>query len=163
MSLPVIAMAVMGIGTAVSAYGQYRQGQAAKAAGDLAEEVSIANAEAARTKAAYEEAIQRDKLKKLMGRTRTLYAKAGVDISEGSPLLMLMEQAEEGERDAQAIRYGGEVNAASSLNQGIMAGYQGEQAYNAGMISAGSTFLTGLGQTGIAGYQYKKKIGPFKE
>ncbi len=152
------AIALVAIGSAMSAYGQYRQGEAAKAAGSFNEDVAAANAEAARKKAAYEEEIQRDKLKKIMGRQRTLYAKAGVNIDEGSPLLMLMETAEEAERDAQAIRYGGDVAATQMLNQGRMAAFQGEQAYKAGMIGAGSTFLTGLGSA-MMGYAKLKPGG----
>ncbi len=148
-TLAIAALVTAGVGTGMSAYGQYKQGEAAKAAGSAAEDVAAANAEAIRDKAAYEEEIQRDKLKKIMGRQRTLYAKAGVNIDEGSPLLALMQSAEEGERDAQAIRYGGEVNAAQQLNQGRMAAFQGEQAYQAGIMSAGSTFLTGLGNAGM--------------
>ncbi len=154
-ALPIIAMAVSAAGAAMSAYGQYRQGEAAKAAGSAAEDIAAANAEAIEKKTTYEEEMQRDKLKKIMGRQRALYAKAGVNINEGSPLLMLMETAEEGERDVQAIRYTGEVNRATALNQGRMAAFQGEQSYNAGMISAGSTFLTGLGQSGMSYAKFK--------
>ena len=54
----------------------------------------------ARQEGKYEEAASRERLKKLMGTQRSLYAKAGVDISSGSPLLMLAETAAEGEMEA---------------------------------------------------------------
>jgi hypothetical protein len=74
---------------------------------------------------------------------------------------MLQETAAEGEKEALAIRYGGDVSAANYLNQASLAEYKGEQAYTAGVLSAGSTFLTGLGSTGTSYYQYKNKLGPF--
>lgn len=145
-SLALAALITAGVGTGLSAYGMYRQGESAKAAAGFNEDVAAANAEAARSKAAYEEEVQREKLKRMMGRTRALYAKAGVNLDEGSPLLSLMQQTEEAERDAQAIRYNGDVAATQALNQGRLAAFQGNQAYQAGMIGAGSTFLTGMGK-----------------
>jgi hypothetical protein len=160
-ALALAALITAGVGTSLSAYGMYQQAESAKAAASASEDIAAANAEAARSKAAYEEELQRDKLKTIMGQQRSRYAAAGVGINTGSPLLMLQETAAEGEKEALAIRWGGEVNAANYLNQGIMAGYEGEQAYTAGMLSAGSTFLTGLGQSGMTYYQYKNNLGPF--
>lgn len=159
MALPVIAIAALAtslVGTGLSAYGQYRQGQAQQQAYEYNAKVAEANAEAQKTETTYEEQQSHERLRRLMGTQRTLYAKAGVDLSSGSPLLVLAETAAEGAEEIQAIRYGGDVAATKELNQARLDRMYGKNTYNAGMIGAGSTFLTGLGQ---AGTQYASMMG----
>jgi hypothetical protein len=130
-------------GGALSAYGQYRQGEAQNEANEYNANMSLAKAD-------QEERESREKLKKLMGTQRVLYAKAGVDLSSGSPLMVLANTAAEGEEEALNIRARGQ-------NEANMYRWYGKQAKKGANISAGSTFLTSLGQ---AGTQYASMSGP---
>jgi len=142
MAPALVAMGVSLLGTGLSAFGQYRSGQAQEAAYKY-------NAAATEEKGKYEESQARERLKHLLGTQRALYGKAGVDITSGSPLLMMLETTREGEVEALNIRRGYQTEA------GIQR-YYGKQAREAGMIGAGSTFLTGLGQAGTEYARYKK-------
>ncbi len=147
--LPLVALGVSLLGTGLSAYGQYRSGQAQKSAYDYNAKVAEGEAGTARAVAAREEEVHRAKLQRMLGTQKALYGAAGVDIASGSPLLTMMSTAEEGEREAEFIKYGGEVNATEKLNEARANRYYGKQASTAGKIGAGSTFLTGLGQAGL--------------
>jgi len=130
-----IGMAVAG--TALSAYSQYRSGKEQKEAYDY-------NAALELHKAAYEERKSRRETRQLLGRQKALYAKAGVDIASGSPLLSLIDTVEQGEEEAQMIRQRG--ISAYDINKRY-----GEEAETAGKVGAISSFLTGVG---VAGTQY---------
>ena len=129
------------VGTGVSVYGQMKAGRAEEAASEY-------NAQLAEQKAFEEETASRERLKKLMARQRALYAKAGVDIASGSPLLVLADTRDEGEDEAMAIRYGGSATASQQR-------FMGRQARRGANIGATGTFLTGLGQAGINYYGMK--------
>ena len=158
-TLPVAALAVTAIGSTIAAYGQLRQGQYAKAAGKYNAAVAEREGEAAAQKAEYEAEASARKFKILMGKQRASYAKAGVDIASGSPLLMLAAQAEEAEREREAILYGGDIAQRGAQGQATMSRFQGRQAAIAGKLAAGSTFLTGLGNVGTDYSNYKKPRG----
>ena len=149
------ALVVTAIASTMAAYGSYRQGQYAKRAGEYNAQIAERDAEMAAQKAEYDAEASTRKFKMLMGKQRALYSKSGVDISKGSPLLMLTLQAEEAERERQAIYYGGDVASQQERSRAEMSRFQGEEAAIAGRIGAGSTFLTGLGNVGTDYYNYK--------
>lgn len=157
-TIALIGLGVSAVGTGVSALGQYRQGQAAKAAGEYNARVSEANAAAIEQKTVYEEQQSRDRLKRLMGTQRALYAKAGVDISSKSPLLVLADTAAEGEKEARMIKYGGDVEATQQKNQARLQRLYGSSAYSSGLIGAGSTFFSGMGQAGLGYANLKARL-----
>jgi hypothetical protein len=144
-ALPVIALVAMGAGTALSAYSQYRQSQAQADAQDFNAEVMRANAQTAQTKAAYEESQYRDKARRVLSMQRLGYAKAGVDIGSGSPLDFYLDQVKQAEKEALAIRYGGDVEATSWLNKASGSEWGADQTRSAGLLTAGSTILKGAG------------------
>ncbi len=155
--LPLVALGVGLAGTGLSAFGQYRAGQAQKGAYDYSAKVAEAEAGVARAGAAREEEVHRAKLQRMLGTQRALYGAAGIDITSGSPLLTMMSTAEEGEREAEFIKYGGEVSATEKLNEARANRYYGKQSSTAGKIGAGSTFFTGLGEAGL-GYAKLGKV-----
>lgn len=159
-TLGVLALGVGVLGTGMSAYGQYQSGQAQKAAYNYNAQVAESEAGVARAGAAREEEVHRAKLQRMLGTQRALYGAGGVDITSGSPLLTMMSTAEEGEREAEFIEYGGEVEATRSLNEAKLNRFYGKQAYKSGVIGAGSTFLTGLGQAGLGYAGTKTKTAP---
>lgn len=153
-ALPIIGLVTSFIGTGLSAYGSYREGQAQKAGYEYNAKVAEANAEAIRQKTAYEEVNQRKRLKALLGEQKAIFGAAGVDLTVGSPLLTMMEDIKAGERDIQALRYSGDVEATQQLNQARLNRFYGKQAGRAGIMGGASTFITGLGNAGTDYYRY---------
>ena len=153
--LPLIALGVGLAGTTLSSVGQIQAGRAQKAGYDYNAKVNEADAVAARASAAREEEVHREKLKRLMGTQKAVFGAAGVEM-EGSPLLILMNTAAEGEREAEFIKYGGEVEATKSLNEARLNRLYGRTVAKSGIIGGASTFLTGLGQAGLTFAQMRK-------
>ena len=135
-SLPMLAIAGLGLGVAgtiATAQAQRQAGRDQQAAYDL-------QAAAAERTGLQEEQVARARLAKLLSSQRALYAKAGVDLSTGSPLTVLAATAAEGEREALTIRTGAEEEAEFLR-------FQGRAARAAGSTQAGATLLSGLGST----------------
>ena len=84
-----------------------------------------------------------------MGRQRALYAKAGVDITTGSPLLILADTAMQAQIESERIRRAGQSEAEIQR-------YYGRLAASSGKTQAFSTFLTGLGKAATDYYSLKK-------
>jgi len=129
-------------GAAIAGYGMIQQGQYQKASNEYNAQISERDAEAARRKAQLDADASAAKFKSLLGRQRALYAKAGVDLSEGSPLLTMTYQAEEAEKDRQAILYEGKTAEQSDLDRAKLFRFSGSNAATGSYIGAGSTFLT---------------------
>lgn len=128
------------VGTAGSLYAGAETRKAAEYSAKVGEQA----AETARMKAAYDEELHRERVRKTLSTMRALYGKSGVDIT-GSPLLELSESAGQGELDALAIRYGGDVEAARQRSSATLTRMQGKAAQTASYFQAGSTLLSGAG------------------
>lgn len=137
-ALPYISAAV-GVGAAAVSYEGQRK------AASQSEDVSLANAAAMDANATLEEDAARKRLKLLMGSQRALYAKAGVDLSTGSPLTVLAATAYEGEKEAKqigaAIRRGADITRTEGSNYA-----------KAGRTAAGGTLLSGLASSAGSAY-----------
>jgi hypothetical protein len=146
-----------GIGGGISAYGQIQSSKVESAAYKYNASINDANAIQARRKADYEEEQSRKRLHTLMGKQQALYAKAGVDLSSGSPLLVLAETAASGEEEAQNIRQVGDVNVAEQKNQATLNRFYAKQTIRAGKTAAWSTALSSMsGSAGSAYSTYKR-------
>ncbi len=132
-ALPIL-IGVSVAGTVLSAVGQLRASKTQAAAYEY-------NAKVDKRKALHEEQASRTRFKRLMASQRALYAKAGVDLSSGSPIEVLSHTAALGEQEALNIRIGGQE--ASALGN-----FYARTTRTAGKIGAGATLLTGLGQAG---------------
>lgn len=149
-------VALMAVGTAASVVGTIASARAQRNAGVVEQQgyeynaqVYEAEAEQVKETAAYNEALHRKKVRALISKQRALYAHAGVDLAEGSPLLVLAETAAEGEEEALMIRREGEVEATRLRNQAQISRYYGGSAAAAGKAASKTTLLTGLGQAGM--------------
>jgi hypothetical protein len=144
-------------GGGISAYGQIQSAKVEAAAYKYNASINDANAVAERRKADYDEKQSRKKLATLMGTQRALYAKAGVDLSSGSPLFVLAETAAEGEEEAQNIRWAGDVNVAEQKNQATLNRFYAKRTVKAGKTAAWSTALSSMsGSAGSAYSTYKR-------
>jgi hypothetical protein len=171
-------MMVMGIISLVAGVaGAASSARAQKQAGEAQEEAAIAeakaydfnaaiadsNAKQTREKAVYEEGIQREEARKLLDKQKVRYLKSGVDITEGSPLLVMADSAAKAEKDALAIRWTGDVAATEYENQGILNRFYGQNARRTGQLqnqiaqtNANTTMLQGIGNAGSSFMSMKK-------
>jgi hypothetical protein len=92
-------------------------------------------------------------VRKLLSSQKAAYGKSGVDLA-GSPLLALQETVEQGELDALAIRYGGDVDASRNRSAAEISRMEGKAARTSGYLQAGSTLLSG----GVKAYDRYKKV-----
>lgn len=127
------------IGAAVSATGSVMKGNAAKSA--ATEEGNQVQAEA-RLQARQIRRLAREQ----RGAADAAYAGAGVDISEGTPLIAEHEITQRSEEDALFTILGAK-NRAASLRK------QGKAAQKAGYIEAAGTILGAAGSMGGGGWQ----------
>lgn len=133
-TVAIIAAVAAAGGTAYSGVQQQK-------AANYNAEVANQGALAAKDKAAYDEELHRQNVRRIISSQRALYGKFGVDMT-GSPLLTLENTAGQGELDALAIRHGGSVEAAQQRSAATLSRMQGRSAATGSYIQAGSTLLT---------------------
>ena len=139
----------------VSAFSSGRQQQAqydqSAAIADYNVKVEENNAIASEQAALYEADVFDDKVRRLMGRQTTAYAKSGVVINQDTPLEVSVADAEDAAVERLAILYQGDVAAEASR-----AGARGQQfradaaranaraTGTATLINAGTAFAKGV-------------------
>jgi len=129
------------VASGVAGFGQYQGGQAQKAAYDYNANLAIVHMEEA------EEQLEQQ-YSKLISRQASLYAKAGVDIQSGSPLMVMAATAAKGGVEAERIREAGTEEWSLDKYYAKVAAWSGE-------MGGISTFLSGLSAVGrgLAGAQ----------
>lgn len=154
-----IEVALIGIAlasTAVSVAGAAQQGKAAKQQGAINQQIAERNAliseEEARNaekSAAFDEERLREQGVRRRAAARAAAGAQGLSF-EGSPLLLLSEDAADTEIDALSIRFGGAREAARLRSQaeverlgGRAARIKGQNEATAATFQAGSSVLTG--------------------
>lgn len=169
--LATTAIVTSAIGVGVSAYGQYKEGQAANKAAEYNAQVMERNAQVAGMQ--QQNALERGdvaekqhrlRVSRLIGEQRAGFGASGVVVDTGSPLDVVMDTAEQGELDALTIRHNAAMEAWGYRNQ------QDEFISNASMtratkrspgFAAATTLLTGAGQVAgqAASYGYMSQGG----
>jgi hypothetical protein len=122
-----------GIGVASSLFagiGQYEAGQEQKAAYNYNADITLQNMQA-------QMIASQQKYSELVGRQASAYARAGVDVASGSPLLVMAATAARGAQEGEEIKQAGTEEANLQRYYGKIAAWQGE------MGGIGS-FLTGM-------------------
>jgi hypothetical protein len=142
---PELAVAMQVASFAVTAIGQRQQGKAAQQAANYNAAIQRNQAIAAQQKAEFDADRQRQQAAAQRASARAGYAKGGVAL-EGTPLLFLESSAEQAELDAQALIYGGNVQATGFQAQANLSELEGRSAARAGTMAAGTTLLTGAGE-----------------
>jgi hypothetical protein len=154
MSLIMVGAGVLVAGTAVSAYGTYQAGQAQKAMGkynaDLAKNEAIAKEQQSRFESLQ---MQKDK-ERLTAAQRAGFAKGGSMITEGTPLLLMAEQAGTMELDILNNQRNRAMEAQALRSQAKLDIYAGNQAARAANIAAFGTVLSGAGSAGMGVASY---------
>ena len=147
------------VSTGISAYGAIQQGKAASAAAKYNAAVANMNAKIADRAAkdelergARDEQRKRIEVAAIAGQQKAGMAAAGLDITFGTPLEMLVDTAYAGEMDALTIRtnanraaYNREVEATNMRAQANLYEFEGKSARSGAMLSAIGTIAGGIG------------------
>ena len=150
------AMILMGVGTAVGAYGRYQSGQAQNAAANY--NARVQEAQAIQQDMENRENIRRERKagQGLLSSQRQKLGASGVVIQAGSPLELLGRTAGELELRAQDAARAGRSNLQYGLSQAQMTKWEGKQAATAATLGSAGTLLQGTGQA-ISMYKAAKK------
>jgi hypothetical protein len=93
---------------------------------------------------------QKEKDRKLMAAQRARMAAGGLDMTSGSPLVVLENTASEADADYRNILANGQMQANYYRSQGALDSLQGSSALTSGWLTAGSTALSGTTALGSA-------------
>ncbi len=133
-------------GTALNVAGTLQAGQEQKRVAGI--EATLGEAQAAQEEArtADEELRRRRAAVKLAGTQRARFAAQGIDISTGTPLLVVAETLLNTQEDVEAIRETGRARAKTFRSRAQTFRDFGRTAVRTSRIQAGSSLLTGLSQ-----------------
>jgi hypothetical protein len=140
-----IAAAASVAGAGISAYGQVQAGKSAKRAAEFNAKQRELDAAGAELESREATRRLRDRNEKLLSRQRARIGKSGV-IEEGSPLLLMAEDAGMLELEALDARRASLIEQTQMDQAGQMAIFQGENAATAGKIGAGASLISGAAQ-----------------
>ena len=135
-------IALVAASALASAYASYQSGRAQQDAANFNSAMANQQAKQARDVAKIKEENYREQVRRHMATMRAQYSASGVTM-EGTPLMVMMDSAREAERDAQRIRYGGELESWAYEGESGLQKMIGKQAYKAGMVGAGTSLLSG--------------------
>ncbi len=134
--------ATMAVGAAVGIGSNLWQGQQQAEELEYNAKLSEREARLSKEKAGYEADKHREAVKKILSTQRALYGASGMDIS-GSAQLVMEDTAKEGEMDARAILYGGDIDAARKRSEANLYRMRKRATTTASYFGAGSSLLTG--------------------
>lgn len=136
-------------GAAISAGSAIAQGIGAKKAAD--EQAAIQEQEATFATAQSRDVAGqvREEGESFLSSQTAGFGASGVRLDEGSPLAVMQESAANLEQDVQRTLKSGEFQSTRLRNLAASTRTQGKFALAGGILSGGSTFLTGFGQSGL--------------
>jgi uncharacterized protein HemX len=149
------AIILAAAGALASAAGSYTQGQQQKKASEAQARFYEDQAEKEKRAAEVKAEQYRKEAERRMGAMRASYAYSGAESAEGTPLLTLMESAEEAARDEERIRRSGEDAAWGLLSQANISRIGGSSASTVGTLGAGASLLGGASR--VASYDWGSK------
>ena len=124
------------VNSAVSGFGQYEAGQQEKAAYDYDAAVTL-------EKMRQQEQTTEAKYSNLIGKQASSFARAGVDIASGSPLLVMLHTAAQGGVEQASENESGTEEAALQRYYGKVSAFKGT-------IGGISSFISGLSKAGMS-------------
>ena len=140
----VISVVATVAAAAASAYAQYQAGQTQakilKYSAKAAENQARAAREAADIRAKQEE----KRLNMIRARARANAGASGVEVGEGSPLLVMLENARQAQYEVDLIRYSGEVQSTAAIGESKLRMFESRAVRNSAAIGAGTTLLSGV-------------------
>jgi hypothetical protein len=133
-------------GTILTAYGKYREGKDTGNAYKYNEAVMQREQEMIGRSAQ----IQQNQISRQKGKTlatqHARYAKSGVVTTSGSPYEVAVDTAGQYEMDKAIVAYNAEVERRRAAAMQAQYGKAAKNAYQAGLVGAGSSLLQGFAQ-----------------
>lgn len=145
------------IGAAVSAYGAYSNTQAQAAAARYNAKLATNQSINAANQANVEIERRRELYARQMGAQRAAIGASGIEGSEGSPLLLEVDSAEQAALDLERVKYEGEIKSTAYQSEVNLQKFAAKTAVRQGYVSAGASLLSGAGSA--AGYYGKSQAG----
>ena len=152
--LAITAIVASVAAAAASAYAQYQAGQTQAKVFKYQSRVAENQAKAARDAAAVAEQQSRARSDRIRASARARAAASGIEAGEGSPLLVMLDNARQAELEAQLVRYSGEVQGRFYESESKLRTFEGRVARRAANIGAGTTLLSGVAQGASIGAGY---------
>lgn len=141
-----MASSVLGlIGGGISAFGQIKQGQQAKAAGEYNFQLQQENAALATQEGDFAIARQKREAEQAIGQATAQYGASGVDTGQGSALDVLQQSAAQGVLDSSKIAYQASLKARGFRQTGDIDLFKGQNAETSSYYSAAGTLLGSSG------------------
>jgi hypothetical protein len=144
-----LAVPLMLIGTGVQAYGQLQAGKEEDSTSRYNQQVKEREAQALEQQKRVESRRQAEEASRRLSTLKLNLGASGQVTSEGTPLQIIREQARQDELENLNIGYEGTTGAENLRAQGREIRRQGKVAKQASRIKAGSTLLTGFGESGL--------------
>lgn len=139
------ATAIMAIGTAISSLAALQQGRYQQKVAQYNAQVLENQKTAIQQKAELDVQQHREAVKRLKGSQRVAYAASGVDFS-GSAIDTLMDTERRSLLDEKIIKYNASQGITGTESEQALTLAAGEQAYQTGLINAGTSLLSGAGK-----------------
>lgn len=155
-----VTLALMAAGTAMTAYGQYQQGQAANDAAKYNAKMAEYGAQDAQRRGEEEAAAIQRKAASLKSSQRVSLASRGLDIGYGTAGDLQDQTDFFGQMDAGTARSNAAQQAWNYRAQGTLARAEGRSAAYQGMLGATGTLLSGAGQVASKWPTKTKPGGP---
>lgn len=141
-----VSAAAAAVGAGVSAYSSYQAGQEQNKVAEANARMAEYQAKQAKEASELKAAQYKKEADRRMASMRAGFAASGVGTTEGTPLLVLMESAQEVAKDEERIRRGGEQTAWGLLQEANIQRMGGQNAATAGAWGAGASLLGGVGR-----------------
>jgi len=144
-----LALAAFGVGTALSAWSTYKEGQMAGQMYQHNRSLALRYARAVREIRSYEIAGFLAEAAKIPRKQKVITAAAGLEIS-GTPLKVMKETRLKLAEQAKIMEYEREMEISRIRGEAAISGMRGQLAEEAGRWGAWSTLLTGAGRLGLS-------------
>lgn len=146
------SMIASAAGAGLSAYGQYKQAEAAGEAARYNQKVADIQAQDALNRGDLEQQAMGRKVASLRGQQRANMAANGLDLSSGTPEAILEQTDYYGLEDQRTIANNARREAASYQNRGNLYAMQADSSNP--WAASGGSLLTGAGQVADKWYRY---------
>jgi hypothetical protein len=138
--LAIAGLVVGVIGAAAAGYSAYAASEAQSQAANYNKKVARNQAQAARDAASIAASNRQEELRRIMAAQRARIGASGVT-EEGSPLLVEMKSAEQGQLDLARIAYAGQTRSQAYQSEAILQGFYATRAEQAAQVGAGTSLL----------------------
>jgi Tfp pilus assembly protein PilE len=155
--IAIVAVVATVAAGAMAAYSSYEQGQAQKKAYKYNAKVAQNQAEIAKQQQEFAARQQRERDRRLRATARAAQGVSGVEVGEGSSLLVDIENARTAEMNAAAARYTGQAQQTNLLAGSLLSSYQGDVAARQGTLGAIAGGISTVGSAAGAYSRYSSK------